>query len=137
MVDGISPEKRSWNMSQIRSKDTKPELYVRSSLHRMGYRFSLNGKVLPGKPDILLPRYKIAIFVHGCFWHRHARCKYAYTPKSRIEFWNHKFEGNRQRDREIARRFRRLIWECEVVKSAWLTRLAKLTGRHLAPQSHA
>ncbi|MBU1162905.1 MAG: DNA mismatch endonuclease Vsr, partial [Proteobacteria bacterium] len=86
-MDIISKEKRSWNMSRIRGKDTKPEIIVRSMLHRMGYRFRLHRKDLPGKPDIVLPKYKTVIFVHGCFWHRHKGCKYAYTPKSRVKFW--------------------------------------------------
>ena len=75
MVDKLTKERRSWNMSRIRSKDTKPELIVRSLLHRMGFRFRVNRKDLPGKPDIVLPKYKIVIFVHGCFWHRHEGCK--------------------------------------------------------------
>jgi DNA mismatch endonuclease, patch repair protein len=142
MLDAISPQRRSWNMSRIRSRNTRPEIIVRSMLHRMGYRFSLSSKAVPGRPDILLPKFKIAIFVHGCFWHRHASCKNAYTPKSRIAFWQQKFEGNRRRDREVARKFRGLgwarfvIWECEVCKPAWQSRFSKLIGRRSTPQSH-
>ena len=94
MVDNLTQEKRSWNMSRIKDKNTKPELVVRSILHRMGYRFRLHRKDLPGKPDIVLPKYKTVIFVHGCFWHRHKGCKYAYQPKSRVDFWQKKFKGN-------------------------------------------
>ena len=86
-------------MSRIRGKNTKPELAVRSMLHRLGYSFRIADKTLPGKPDIVLPRYGAVIFVHGCFWHRHPGCKYAYTPKSKIEFWSKKFEANVLRDK--------------------------------------
>ncbi len=120
MVDSLTKEKRSWNMSRIRSKDTKPEKIVRSLLHRMGYRFRLHVKNLPGKPDIVLPKYKTVIFVHGCFWHRHPRCKYAYTPKSRIEFWEKKFADNIARFKIVRKELKRLkwnvlvTWECEI-----------------------
>ena len=84
MADVFTPEKRSWLMSRIRGKNTKPELVVRSLLHRLGYRFTVNGprnRELPGKPDIVLPRFRTVIFVHGCFWHRHKNCRLASTPK--------------------------------------------------------
>ena len=96
MTDHLLKEKRSWNMSRIRSKNTSPEKTVRSLLHSMGYRFRLHGRVnkrlykkgiLPGKPDIVLAKYKTVIFVHGCFWHRHERCKKCTTPKTRTEWW--------------------------------------------------
>ena len=99
-MDQISPEHRSWNMSRIKGKDTKPELLVRSWLHRNGFRFRLHVKALPGTPDIVLPKYKTVIEVRGCFWHRHPGCKFAYTPKSRIDFWNSKFKENIKRDKE-------------------------------------
>jgi len=107
-------------MSRIRGKDTKPEMVVRSLLHRMGYRFRLHGKGLPGRPDIVLARHKTVVFVHGCFWHRHEGCALARMPKSRSEFWEPKLEGNKQRD---ARNMERLalagwevltIWECQL-----------------------
>ena len=107
-------------MSRIKSSNTKPELTVRSILHRMGYRFRLHRKDLPGKPDIVLPKYKTVIFVHGCFWHRHEGCKYAYTPKSRIDFWERKFKANINRDLDVKKRLKELrwkvlvIWECEI-----------------------
>mgnify|MGYP001267114027 FL=1 len=106
-------------MSAIRSKNTKPEIAVRKLLHSMGYRFRLHGKDLPGSPDIVLPKYKTVIFVHGCFWHRHENCKYASTPKTRIEFWENKFNANVKRDLEIQENIKNIewrsfvIWECE------------------------
>ena len=120
MVDPLSPEHRSWNMSRITGKDTKPERVVRSLLHRLGFRFRLHRKDLPGRPDIVLPKYKTVVLVHGCFWHRHAGCKYAYTPKSRTDFWRKKFERNVARDISSTRKLRDLgwsvlvVWECEV-----------------------
>lgn len=124
MVDSLTREKRSWNMSRIRSKDTKPEKIVRSLLHRMGYRFRLHVKDLSGKPDVVLPKYKTVIFVHGCFWHRHPKCKYAYTPKSRIEFWEKKFAENIARFKIVKKELKHLkwnvlvIWECEIKSNA-------------------
>ena len=112
-------EQRSRNMSAIKSKNTKPEIAVRKLLHSMGYRFRLHSKDLPGSPDIVLPKYKTVIFVHGCFWHRHENCKYASTPKTRKEFWNKKFTENKKRDSEIQEKIKILdwrsvvIWECE------------------------
>jgi DNA mismatch endonuclease (patch repair protein) len=120
MVDHLTPEKRSWNMSRIRSGNTKPEMIVRSVLHRMGYRFMLHRKDLPGKPDIVLPKYNTVIFVHGCYWHRHEGCKYAYNPKSRIDFWQKKFKSNVERDKKNRMALEELgwnvkvIWECEI-----------------------
>ena len=113
-------EQRSRNMSAIKSKNTKPEIAVRKLLHSMGYRFRLHRKDLPGSPDIVLPKYKTAIFVHGCFWHRHANCKYASTPKTRKEFWENKFRANVKRDLEIQEKIKNIgwksvvIWECEI-----------------------
>lgn len=119
-MDIFSPEKRSQVMSRIRSKDTKPEKIIRSILHKLGFRFRINRKDLPGKPDIVLPKYKTVIFVHGCFWHRHEGCKYAYTPKSNADFWNKKFSLNLQRDKDIQNKLGKrgwkilTIWECEI-----------------------
>lgn len=119
-MDKVSKERRSWNMSRIRGKDTKPELVVRSFLHRMGYRFRLHQRDLPGKPDIVLPKHNTLIFVHGCFWHRHKGCKYAYMPKSRVNFWKEKFAGTIERDRKHQKELKELgwevhvIWECEI-----------------------
>lgn len=97
MADIVTPEKRSEMMSGIRGKDTKPELVIRSGLHRMGYRFRLHAKDLPGKPDLVFPKYKAVIFVHGCFWHGHD-CELFVWPKTRSEFWRKKIMGNRERD---------------------------------------
>ena len=129
MTDTISKEHRSWNMSRIRSKDTEPERIVRSWLHRNGYRFTLRRKNLPGKPDIVLPKYRMVIFVHGCFWHRHKRCKYAYMPKSRVGFWQKKFADNVARDKSASRILTKqgwgvkVVWECQVRNEAWMRRL--------------
>ncbi len=112
-------EQRSRNMSAIKSKNTKPEIKVRKVLHSMGYRFRLHSKDLPGSPDIVLPKYKTVIFVHGCFWHRHQNCKYASTPKTRQEFWNKKFNENINRDKINQENLSSkgwkiiIVWECE------------------------
>ena len=113
-------EQRSRNMSAIKSKNTKPEIKVRKVLHSMGYRFRLHSKDLPGSPDIVLPKYKTVIFVHGCFWHRHQNCKYASTPKTRQEFWNKKFNENINRDKINQENLSSkgwkiiIVWECEI-----------------------
>lgn len=115
----ISPE-RSRNMAAIRGKNTKPEMAVRSMLHRLGLRFSLHRKNLPGSPDVVLPRHRTAVFVHGCYWHRHKGCRFAFTPKSRIEFWQTKFDGNVERDRRKSAELEAdgwrviVVWECEL-----------------------
>ncbi|MCP4105110.1 MAG: DNA mismatch endonuclease Vsr [Desulfobacteraceae bacterium] len=108
-MDTVSEERRSWNMSRIKGKDTRPELIVRSTLHRMGYRFRIHRNDLPGKPDIVLPKYKLIIFVHGCFWHRHKDCKYSYTPKSQVDFWKSKFEENVERDEKHRKNWK--LWD--------------------------
>ena len=113
-------EQRSRNMSAIKSKNTKPEIKVRKILHSMGYRFRLHRKDLPGSPDIVLPKYKTVIFVHGCFWHRHKNCKYASTPKTRQEFWEAKFRENINRDKLNQENLSSkgwkiiIVWECEI-----------------------
>lgn len=122
MVDSLTKERRSWNMSRVRSKDTKPELVVRSILHRNGYRFRLHKKGLPGKPDIVLAKYHTVIFVHGCFWHRHKNCPDATIPKTRTDFWSQKFSQNVERDKKVQTALRKLgwnviiVWECETLK---------------------
>lgn len=123
MVDRISEERRSWNMSRIRGKDTSPELQLRSLLHGAGYRFRLHYKKLPGRPDIVLKKYRTVIFVHGCYWHRHSGCSNATTPGTRTEFWQAKFDGTVERDKRKAKELRALgwrvitVWECELEKS--------------------
>ena len=121
-MDSLTPAERSKNMAAIKGKNTRPELLVRSMLHRAGYRFSLHRKDLPGKPDIVLPKYKTVIFVHGCFWHRHQGCKGTTTPKTRTEFWQAKFDRNVSNDRKHTRQLRKLgwhvltVWECQLKK---------------------
>lgn len=120
MVDHLTVRERSWNMSRIKGKDTKPEIIVRSLLHRMGYRFRLHRRDLPGNPDIVLPKHHAVILVHGCFWHRHKGCKYAYNPKSRVEFWQKKFDDNVKRDKRNRKTLLQegwkvvVVWECEL-----------------------
>jgi len=122
-MDKLSKEKRSWNMSRIRGKDTKPEVIIRSMLHRMGYRFRIHAKGLPGCPDIVLSKYRAVIFVHGCFWHRHPGCKYAYTPKSRQDFWAKKFQKTVERHEIVTRELESqgwktlVVWECETANT--------------------
>ena len=91
---------RSWNMSRIRSKDTKPEILVRKAIHAKGYRFRLHEKKLPGKPDLVLAKHRLVIFVNGCFWHRHEGCKLSTNPKSNTDFWERKFSDNVRRDEQ-------------------------------------
>jgi len=118
MMDMVTPSRRSEIMACIKSKDTKPERLVRSLLHRMGYRFRLHRPDLPGKPDIVLPRFQAVIFVHGCFWHGH-NCKDGRRPKSNTEYWNEKLDRNVDRHRRNMRLLRRagwrplVIWECQ------------------------
>jgi len=139
-MDKISKEHRSWNMSRIRRKDTKPELIVRSALHKSGYRFRLHNSSLPGSPDIVLHKFHTVIFVHGCFWHRHEGCKYAYIPKTREQFWEKKFNSNLIRDKHnlsnlLAAGWNVItIWECQTQKrevlAAELDRLLKECANH-------
>jgi DNA mismatch endonuclease, patch repair protein len=136
MTDTLTRERRSWNMSRIHGKDTDPEKRVRSALHHAGYRFRLHSKALPGHPDIVLPKYRTVVFVHGCFWHRHTGCSYAYTPKSRVAFWENKFRANVERDRRTARSLRAIgwrvitVWECQVsAHHRWLRRLPPVRGQ--------
>lgn len=120
MADIVTPEVRSRMMSRIRGRNTRPEVVLRKALHRKGFRFRLNAKKLPGSPDIVLPRWKTVLFVHGCYWHRHPGCRKATTPSSNVEFWAKKFRQNVERD---ARNIRDLleagwrvgvVWECAI-----------------------
>lgn len=119
-MDIKSPEERSRNMAAIRSKNTKPEVYFRKLLFAQGYRYSLNSGKVPGHPDVYLRKYNTAIFIHGCFWHRHSDCQYAYMPKSRVEFWQKKFETNMKRDNVVRMELCNMgikclvIWECTI-----------------------
>lgn len=120
MVDSLTPERRSWNMGRIAGKNTKPELAVRSILHRMGFRFRVNQKDLPGKPDIVLKKHRTIIMVHGCFWHRHPNCSDATTPKTRTEFWQKKFDDTVARDKRNIEALTGsgwnviIVWQCEL-----------------------
>lgn len=127
-MDRLTREHRSWNMSRIRGHDTGPERMVRSLLHRLGFRFRLHSRRLPGRPDIVLPKYRSVVFVHGCFWHRHLDCPFAYTPKSRVDFWASKFAENVARDRRTTAALRQvgwkavIVWECELRNPEALSR---------------
>ena len=125
MSDKLTPEKRSWNMSRIKGKDTKIEVKVRSWLFSKGFRFRKNDRRFPGTPDIVLPKYKTVIFINGCFWHRHEGCRYATTPKTRTEFWQEKFDRNVANDRKHKEELETMgwnvitVWECELKKSTF------------------
>jgi DNA mismatch endonuclease (patch repair protein) len=121
MADILSQEQRSVLMSKVRSSDTKPEWILRCALHRLGFRYKLKNKDLPGSPDLALPKYRTVVFVHGCFWHRHASCRDASMPKSNQSFWAKKFSENVERDAKNAEALSQqgwkviIIWECELV----------------------
>lgn len=128
MVDHISPQRRSWLMSRVRGKHTSPEMRVRRIAHALGLRFRLHRKNLSGKPDLVFPKHKVVILVHGCFWHRHAGCPKASIPKSRPTFWEEKFSRNVKRDRLnkedlVARGWNVItIWECQTKDEALIMR---------------
>ena len=138
-MDVLSPEQRKRNMSAIKGRDTKPEVLVRKLLHGLGYRFRIQRKDLPGKPDIVLPKHKTAIFINGCFWHRHAGCKYASTPSTNSEFWEKKFAANVKRDARNYAALREqgwnvlIIWECEVKEILRTKIIPGLPSRISAP----
>jgi DNA mismatch endonuclease (patch repair protein) len=118
-VEKLSTEQRSSNMAAVKGKNTAPEIRVRQMLHKMGYRFRLHRKDLPGNPDIVLPRHRLCIFVHGCFWHQHPGCKRATIPENNQEFWITKFQETSQRDHKAEKELVQqgwnvyVIWECE------------------------
>ena len=118
MADVHTKKQRSYNMSRIRSKDTKPEMLVRRFLHANGFRYKLHDKSLPGKPDIVLPKYRTVIFVHGCFWHGHANCKYFVVPKTRTKWWTDKINRNKANDEKAVKALKKYgwkvitVWEC-------------------------
>ncbi len=119
MADIVPPEKRSAMMSAVRGKDTKPELVVRRMLHHEGFRYRLHRRDLPGAPDLVFPKRRVAMFVHGCFWHGHEACRYATVPKTRRDFWVAKVEANQARDARAEEALRKngwrvvVVWECE------------------------
>jgi DNA mismatch endonuclease (patch repair protein) len=120
MDDRLSPRERSALMARIRGKNTKPELLVRSALHRRGYRFRVHGSGLPGRPDLVFSSRRKVVFVHGCFWHYHPQCPRSFTPKTRTDFWSAKLARNSDRDRKVLQALRQggweplVIWECEL-----------------------
>lgn len=141
MVDVHTPEQRSYNMSRIRGHNTQPEKILRSLLHRKGFRFRIHYSKLPGKPDIVLPKYRSVIFVHGCFWHHHPGCKYAYIPQTRTDFWSKKLGRNVERDKENISLLKKsdwhpiIAWECELKKDpeAVLARISAILCSQLKP----
>lgn len=118
-ADVVTPEQRSKNMSKIKGKNTKPEMIVRSACYELGLRYRLHRKDLPGTPDLVFSKHRLCLFVHGCFWHRHPGCKYAYTPKSRLDFWLPKLAKNIERDTKARQALEAagwrvsIIWECQ------------------------
>lgn len=131
MADTLTKNERSIRMGRVKSRDTSPELQVRRMIHRMGFRYRLYVRELPGRPDIVLPRHRKAVFVHGCFWHRHAAlgCKLARLPKSRLEFWLPKLESNRRRDQRDMRKLRNAGWQIMVVWECQLRDKERLENR--------
>ncbi len=133
-MDVFTTEERSALMSRIRGKDTKPELTVRRLVHALGYRFRLHRRDLPGAPDLAFPGRRKVVFVHGCFWHQHPGCRYAYRPKSNLEFWKSKLAANTRRDACVLQKLREegwsplVIWECEISN---LQNLANRLKSHL------
>jgi len=138
MADVHSKETRSFNMSKIRSKDTKPEILVRKFLHSKGFRYKLHVKDLPGKPDIVLPKYNSVIFVQGCFWHGHLGCRNFVIPKTRTEWWTNKINKNIARDQDSSRKLSEAgwkiieIWECDLKVSKRIITLENLIARILS-----
>lgn len=141
MADVHTKEIRSFNMSRIRCKNTRPELAVRKFLHAAGFRYKLHDKKLPGKPDIVLPKYQTVIFVHGCFWHGHQDCRYFVVPKTRTDWWLNKINGNIEKDAGTAAALRDMgwqvleIWECELKKMAFGQTMMCI-AKQLAIQKH-
>lgn len=126
-MDALSPEQRSEQMGRVRSRNTRPEMCVRRLVHRLGYRYRLHRRDLPGSPDLVFPSRRCVIFVHGCFWHRHPGCRNTRTPKSRVEFWTRKFADNVLRDQRNEAELQALgwrhlvVWECETVNDGDIT----------------
>ncbi len=122
MPNPINPETRSRMMAAVRSFNTQPEMQVRSALHRLGFRFRLHNKKLPGTPDLVLRKYKAVVFINGCFWHQHFNCKYSHIPQTRREFWQNKFTRNVIRDQKVLYQLKimgwraAIIWECGLIK---------------------
>jgi DNA mismatch endonuclease, patch repair protein len=130
-MDKLTPGHRSWLMSRVRAKNTSVETLVRKAAHALGFRFRIHRTDLPGTPDLVFPRYRLALFVHGCFWHRHPNCKKAGLPKSKFDYWQKKFDRNVERDHQVAILLRQggwrvaVIWECETKDAGQLNRRLK------------
>lgn len=129
MADNVDPAKRSLLMAGIRGKDTAPERAVRQGLHALGYRYRLHGKGLPGRPDLVFPRRRKVVFVHGCFWHGHEGCRYAHVPKTRSQYWQDKFDRNKARDARQVAELGRLGWEAFVAWECEVRTLPELLAR--------
>lgn len=135
MVDKFSKDTRSHIMSRVRSKDTKPEILVRRYLFSRGLRFRKNDKRYPGSPDVVLPKYRTMVFIHGCFWHLHEGCKRSSLPKSNVEFWEKKLYGNRERDKRNRKELESMgwtvitVWECQLKKDKYERTLKDLYGQ--------
>lgn len=140
MADVHTPKQRSYNMSKIKGKNTKPEMLVRRFLHAEGFRYKLHDKNLPGKPDIVLPKYKTVIFVHGCFWHGHQKCRYFVIPKTRTEWWINKIDNNCVNDTRIKTQLKKqawqvlILWECELKKDKFEHTMKKVCRRLSRPR---
>ena len=132
MVDVVDKATRSRMMSGIQGKNTKPELLVRKYLHGRGLRFRLHAKELPGKPDLVFPKYKAVVFVHGCFWHQHPRCRFAVVPASNVGFWKQKLDSNQERDQRNSKSLKALgwrvltVWECQLDERHLMSLLEKI-----------
>jgi len=133
-MDILTSEQRSLVMSRIRGRDTGPEMLVRRTAHALGFRFRLHSSRLPGRPDLVFASRKIALFVHGCFWHRHENCRLAYSPKSNVEFWSKKFRRNVERDGEVMTELAgagwhpAVIWECETRQKDLADRIFRIVA---------
>lgn len=132
MTDIVDKQTRSRMMSGIRAKNTKPELVIRQALHTRGFRFRLHSKNVPGRPDLVFPRYRAVVLVHGCFWHRHPGCRYAATPSTRPEYWQDKFRGNVARDKEVRMALLESGWR---IATVWACTLR--TGRQVQEVAEA
>lgn len=128
-MDKLSPKERSANMRRIRCRDTSPELTVRRLVHSMGFRYRLHVRNLPGCPDLVFPRLRKIIFVHGCFWHPHGHCRCSHIPKSNLEYWLPKLESNRLRDRRNLAALRRLGWKVLIIRECETRQMAKLSAK--------
>jgi DNA mismatch endonuclease, patch repair protein len=141
VADFLTPAERSVRMSRIRSHDTSPEVALRRALHKLGLRFRLRNKRLPGKPDLIIPRYNAAVFVHGCFWHRHSGCSIATTPKSNTSYWQEKFDRNIARDQRVSHELTAagwrvfVAWECELQSNVRAERTAERLARTIRDEN--